>query len=181
MPRIDYTLSFENYLEMTRSRREKPQYASAIVSALAGFFFFAAGYIYMRIWPDTWSIIGGILLSLGLLATFLAMPLAFLAKPKSSRPDTATLRGEYDRYHSDKRAIDFDATGWRVFWYEGEDVRPWFCVKGIHDLKTLLVLSTETTHYWWPSCPDQNPCRDRSQESRVTLYGSHASLTLCLC
>jgi YcxB-like protein len=150
MPRIEYTLSFENYLEMTRFRHEKPRYTSAIVFALAGFSFMATGYIYLRIWPDTWPIIGGILLSLGFLAAFLAMPLAFLAKPKSSRQNTATLRGEYDRYHSDKRAIDFDVNGWRVLWYEGEDVRPWSRVKGIHNLKTLLVLSTETTHYWLP-------------------------------
>jgi len=150
MPRIEYTLSFENYLEMTSSRRGKPKYRAALISALIGFFFVAAGYTYLRIWPETWPVIGGSLLGLGLLTTGLALALAFFAKPKTSRPDMTTLRREYDRFFSDKRAIDFDENGWRVFWYEGEDLRPWSCVKEIHDLKTLLILVTETTYYWLP-------------------------------
>jgi hypothetical protein len=150
MPRIEYTLSFENYLEMTSSRREKPKYRAAVISALLGFSFIALGYTYLRIYPDTRTIIGGMLLGSGLLATGFAMILAFFAKPKSSRPDITVLRGEYQRFHSDKRAIEFDGMGWRLFWYEGEDVRPWSCVRAIHDQKTLLVLSTETTHCWLP-------------------------------
>ena len=150
MPRVEYTLSFENYLEMTRFGREKPTYKAAAVSALVGFSLIAVGYTYLQIWPDTWPIIGMSLLALGLLATFLALPLAFFTKPKFSRPDTNTLRGEYDRFHSDKRAIDFDEHAWRLFWYEGEDLRPWSCVRQIHDMNTLLVLTTETTHYWLP-------------------------------
>lgn len=149
MPRVEYALSFENYLEMTESRRE-PKYKAAAVSALVGLCCIAAGYTYLRILPDTRSIIGGSLLALGLLATFLAVPLAFLAKPRSSRPDTATLRGQYERFHADRRAIEWDEAGWRVFWYEGEDVRPWSCLRAVHDQKSLLVLSTETTHYWLP-------------------------------
>lgn len=150
MPRIEYTLSFENYLEMTSFRREKPKYRAAVISALLGFSFIALGYTYLQIWPDTRTLIGGMLLGSGLLATGFAMILAFFAKPKSSRPDIKVLRGEYQRFHSDKRAIEFDGMGWRLFWYEGEDVRPWSCVTAIHDQKTLLVLSTETTHYWLP-------------------------------
>jgi hypothetical protein len=150
MHRIEYTLSLENYLEMTSSRREKPKYRAAIISALIGFSFIALGYTYLKIWPDTRTIIGGMLQGSGLLATGFAMILAFFAKPKSSRPNITTLRGEYQRFHSDKRAIVFDDMGWRLFWYEGEDVRSWSCVRAIHDQKTLLVLSTETTHYWLP-------------------------------
>jgi len=150
MPRIEYTLSFENYLEMTVSRREKPKYKAAVISALSGFSLIAVGYTYLQIWPDTRTMIGGMFLASGLLATGLALVMAFLAKPKSSRPDVKTLRSEYERFHSDKRAIEFNENGWRVFWYEGEDLRPWPCVSAIYDQETLLVFSTETTHYWFP-------------------------------
>src|SRR6266478_5387223 len=150
MPRIEYSLSFENYLEMTISRREKPKYRAAAIAALLGFSFIALGYTYLQVWPGTRTIIGGMFLASGLLATGLALVLAFFAKPKSSRPDIKTLRGEYERSHTDKRAIDFDENGWRLFWYEGEDVRPWSCLSAIYDQETLLVLSTETTHYWLP-------------------------------
>ncbi len=150
MTRVEYTLSFENYLEMTQSRREKRDYRPAVVSALLGFSLIASGYTFLRIWPDSQTIIGGLMLAIGLLATGTALLLGLLARPGSRRPDTATLRSEYDRFHSDKRAIEFDENGWRLFWYEGEDVRPWSCMRVIHDLKTLLVLSTETTHYWLP-------------------------------
>jgi hypothetical protein len=150
MPRIEYSLSFENYLEMTSSRREKPKYTPAVISALLGFSFIALGYTYLQIWPETRTFIGGMFLASGLLATSLAFVLAFFAKPKSSRPDTKTLRAEFERWHADKRAIEFDENGWRLFWCEGEDLRPWSCLRAIHDQKTLLVLSTQTTHYWLP-------------------------------
>jgi len=150
MPRVEYTLSFENYVEMTGPRSKKPRYKPALISALVGFCGIVAGYGYLQIWPDTKTIIGGSLLGLGLLATFFSFLLGFFAKPKSSSPDTSLLEREYARSHADKRAIEFDENGWRVFWYEGEDVRPWSCVRAIHELKTLLVLSTETTPYWLP-------------------------------
>jgi hypothetical protein len=150
MPRVEYRLSFENYLEMVGPRSKMPRYKLALISALVGFCGIVAGYGYLRIWPDTRTIIGGSLLGLGLLATFLALVLGFFAKPKFFRPDTALLEREYARSHADKRAIEFDEHGWRLFWYEGEDVRPWSRVRAIHELKTLLVLSTETTPYWLP-------------------------------
>jgi hypothetical protein len=150
MPRVEYTLSFQNYLEMTKSRREKPNYRTALICALLGFSLIAAGYLCLRIWPESRNILGGLMLATGLLATGLALILAVSAKPKSSRPDRATLRSEYERFHADKRAIDFDENGWRLFWYEGEDVRPWSCLRAVYDEETLLILSTETTHYWLP-------------------------------
>jgi hypothetical protein len=150
MNRVEYTLSFENYLEMTGPRSKKPRFKPALTSALVGFCGIVAGYGYFQIWPDTRTTIGASLLALGLVATFLAFLLGFFAKPKSAQPDTALLKREYFQSHADKRAIEFDEKGWRVFWYEGEDVRPWSCLRAIHELKTLLVLSTETTPYWLP-------------------------------
>jgi hypothetical protein len=150
MPRIEYKLSFENYLEMSISRPGKAKYRSAAISALAGFSLMAVGYTYLQIWPDTRTIIGGIFLATGLLATGLALVLAFLEKPKPVRPDVTILRREYERFHSDSRALEFDENGWRVFWYEGQDVRPWSRVRAIYNQQSLFVLSTETTHYWFP-------------------------------
>lgn len=150
MTRVEYTLSFENYLEMTEPRRKLPRYKPALLCALVGFCGIVAGYGYLHIWPDTRTMIGGSLLALGLLATFLAFVLGFFAKPKFTKLDKGVLEREYARSHADKRAIEFDEHGWKVFWYEGEDARPWTCVRAIHELKTLLVLSTETTFYWLP-------------------------------
>jgi hypothetical protein len=150
MQKIAYTLSFENYLEMTSSRREKKDFKFAAISAITGFVCIAVGYILLKFLPNASFFPGGLLLATGLLSTVLAMLLGFLAKPKSSRPDLPTLRREYDLYHSDPRSIEFDEHGWRVLWYEGEDVRPWSCLREIHDGKTLLILGTTTTHYWLP-------------------------------
>lgn len=150
MPRVEYTLSFENYLEMMRPGRKKPDYKMATISAFVGLFCIGAGYTYLRILPDTQPMIGMSLLAFGLLTSFLAMPLAFLSKPRDSRSDATTRQREYELFASDKRAIEFDEAAWRVFWFDGEDVRPWSCLRSIHDQKTLLVLSTQTTYYWLP-------------------------------
>lgn len=150
MPKIEYTLSFENYLEMTSSRREKKDFRLAATSAISGFFCIAAGYLFLKIHVEASFFPGGFLLATGLLLTFLAMILGFFAKSKSSRPDTAVLKREYDLFHADKRAIEFDENGWRLFWYEGEDLRPWSCLRQVYDLETLLVLGTGTTYYWLP-------------------------------
>jgi hypothetical protein len=150
MPRIEYTLSFENYLELTSSRREKKDFRIAATSAILGFICIASGYFFLKIRIGESFFPGGLLIASGLVLTFLAMLLGLLAKPKSSKPDLPVLRREYDLYHADKRAIEFDEHGWRVFWHEGEDVRPWACLRELYDLETLLVLGTLTTHYWLP-------------------------------
>lgn len=150
MPRIEYTLCFENYLEMTSSQREKKDFRIAAISAISGFFCIAAGYLFLKISTERSVFLGGLLLATGLLLTSLAMILGLLAKSKSSRPDTTVLRREYALFYADSRAIEFDENGWRLFWYEGEDVRPWSCVRQLYDLETLLVLGTGTTFYWLP-------------------------------
>lgn len=177
MPRVEYTLSFENYLEMTQRRRRAPRFRAASISAGFGLGLILVGYTYLHFLPDAWPAPGLSCLGLGLLATFLAMPLAFFAKRREFRPDTATLRSEYHRFHADQRAIEFDEQGWRVFWYEGQDVRPWSCLRGVHDQKTLFVLSTQTTHYWLPKADLE---RDGQLEHFKTLaqtaLGTHERL-----
>lgn len=150
MPRVEYTLSFENYLEMTQDRRNAPRIRASIIFVATGFCLLVAGYGWLQVMPESWSILGGILLSFGLLATLLASLLGIFTKRRAGRPDTTTLRREYQHYNSDKRAIEFDEKGWRLFWYEGEDLRPWSCLRAIYDQNTLLILVTETTYYWLP-------------------------------
>jgi len=166
MPRVEYTLSFDNYLEMTQDRRQVPRIRPAVMFVAIGFCLIVAGYGWLRVMPDSWSILGGILLGFGLLAAVLAVLLGFLTKPKHARPDTATLRTEYQQYHSDKRAIEFDENGWRLSWYEGEDLRPWSCLRAIHHQKTLFILATETTYYWLPKADLQ---RDNQLDALTTL------------
>jgi hypothetical protein len=151
MPPVNYQLSFENYLEMNASRREVPSYRAALIAALLGLALILGGYFYLRIPPpDEWSYVGGILLASGLLSEFVAMILGLMARPKSSKPSLKTLRREYGLYATDERAVEFDEKGWRVRWYEGDDVRPWTSLRAVHDLKSLVVLSTIGTHYWLP-------------------------------
>jgi len=150
MPRVEYTLSFENYLEMTEGRRDAPRIHPTLIFVATGFCLLVAGYGWLQVMPESWSMVGGLLLGFGLLATIFAALLGILSKRKDARPDAATLRREHQRYHSDHRAIEFDENGWRLFWYEGEDLRPWSCLRAIHDQKTLLILATETTYYWLP-------------------------------
>ena len=150
MSRIEYTLSFENYLEMTSSRREKKDFKFAAISAIAGFFCIASGYLFLKLNVDAPFVPGGLLLATGLLLTLVAIILGHLAKAKPSRPNRVVLQREYELYHADQRAIEFDEAGWRVFWYEGEDVRPWSCLRQVHDVETLLILGTATTFYWLP-------------------------------
>lgn len=87
---------------------------------------------------------------IGLLLTLLAMFVGLFARPKSQQLDSTALQREYDLFHADRRTIEFDETGWRLSWYEGQDVRPWSCLRQVHDGETILVLATSTTGYWLP-------------------------------
>ena len=177
MPRVEYTLSFENYQEMTSSRREKKDFRFAAGTAILGLVCIAAGYLFLRLHTDGSFFPGGLLLATGLLFTFLGMILGFFARSKPSRPNTRALRREYDLYYSDQRTIEFDENGWRVFWYEGEDVRPWSCLRQVYDLETLLVLATGTTYYWLPKTallPDGQ--LDRLKAMAESCFSSHQRL-----
>lgn len=152
MPKIEYTLSFENYLEMMSGSRKKVQVSGiATASAVSGLCCFAAGYSLLRLNIRGGTFFpGGLLLMIGLVLTLLAMFIGLFATAKSPQLDSTALRREYDLFHADRRTIEFDETGWRLSWYEGHDVRPWSCLRHIHDGETILVLATGTTAYWLP-------------------------------
>lgn len=151
MPKIEYTLSFENYLEMVRGSQKGGQdLRIGLASAIAGLCCLATGYFFLKMNVNGSFFPGGLLLMIGLLLTFLAMFFGVFAKPKSPPFDTTALRREYEVFHADHRSIDFDESGWRLSWYEGEDVRPWSCLRQIHDGETILMLATTTTGYWLP-------------------------------
>lgn len=150
MPKIEYTLSFENYLEMMNGSRKKVQVSSiATASAIGGLCCFAAGYSFLKMNIGSFFP-GGLLLMIGLSLALLAMFIGLFARPKSPQLDSTALRREYDLFHADRRTIEFDETGWRLSWYEGHDVRPWSCLRHVHDGQTILVLTTATTPYWLP-------------------------------
>jgi len=170
MPQINYQLSFENYQEMTANRQTMPSYTATLWVALAGLGLILGGYLYLRLpLPDRWSIVGGILLGSGLLLEFAATLLAFLIKPKRrNKVPTSILQREYRQHFADQRSIEYDQAGFRVKWYDGEDLRPWSTVRGLHDMKTVLVISTVTTHYWFPKAalePDDHLAQLRTLAS----------------
>lgn len=152
MPRINYQLSFENYQEITANRQTAPSYTVALWIALLGLMLILAGYFYLRVPPpDNRALPGLILLGSGLLAEFLATLLALFMKPKRKAKFSETaLRREFNQYAADARYIEYDETGFRIKWFDGEDFRPWSVVHGLHDMKTLLVISATSTHYWLP-------------------------------
>jgi hypothetical protein len=152
MPRINYQLTLENYQEMTANRLKALFHVIALWVALAGLGLILGGYFYLRVPPpDDLSIIGGIMLASGLLAEFIAMLMGILNKPKQkAKVSDVELQREYSQYAADPRLVEYDQTGFRVKWYDGEDIRPWAAVRGLQELKTLLVISTITTHYWLP-------------------------------
>jgi YcxB-like protein len=150
MNRIEYQLTFENFQEMTQGRLKKPRLRPSAIAALMGMSLMAVGYTCIQILPEAKIVVGGVIFTAGVLAMGIAVVLGFAAKPRASRMEAVRLRSEYEGYYADKRTIEFDERGWRLFWYEGEDVRPWSCLTAIYNQETLLVLTTETTNYWLP-------------------------------
>lgn len=155
MPRIEYQLSFENYLEMTSSAgAEKRDLRLPSIIAVLGFLCFAVGFIDLRetVSEQAPFVPGGLLLLTGLVLTCLAMVFGLVSKKKSVRRTASetTLRRLYEFECTDKRAFEFDENGWRVWWKDGEDVRPWSILVNVTELKTLLVLWTSSTPYWIP-------------------------------
>jgi len=109
-----------------------------------------SGALWLHFSPGRESFAGGVLLAGGLLAVICSLLVAAFARPRPASADKAGVRDQYVRYFSDPRALEYDGEGWKVYWYGGEDTRPWTTLRAIHDMKTLLVLSTETTPYWLP-------------------------------
>jgi hypothetical protein len=151
MPRIEYTLSFENYLEMMSVPRKKGEVSRiATAAAISGLCCLAAGFAFLKMYIQGSFFPGGLLLMICLLLTLLAMFFGLFAKPRSRQLDSTALRREYDLFHADRRTIEFDENGWRLSWYEGQDIRPWSCLRHVHDGETILALATVTTGYWVP-------------------------------
>lgn len=87
MPKIEYTLSFENYLEMMSGSRKKVQVSRiATASAVSGLCCFAAGYSLLKLNVRGGAFFpGGLLLMTGLVLTLLAMFIGLFATTKSPR------------------------------------------------------------------------------------------------
>jgi hypothetical protein len=154
MPKIEYTLSFENYQEMMGSRGKKKTQRIPLAVALLGLLCILWGYSILKSNsnPDVPVLFfpGGFLLLGGLVLTGASMLLGLRVGNRPPVPDASAQRLEYALFHADKRIFDYDENGFRVRWYEGEDVRPWSNLRQIRDLKTLFVLGTATTFYWLP-------------------------------
>lgn len=150
MFRVEYSISFENYVEMTAAGRVKTDYVIPFIFALVGFFLLSCGSLWFYIKPSSGSFVGGTLLACGLLVTIFALPAAAFARPRPGTAKTADLKREYTRHHSGPRVLEVDEEGWRVHWRGGVDIRPWPVLNAIHNMKTLIVLSTDSTPYWLP-------------------------------
>lgn len=154
MPKIEYSLSFENYQEMMSSRGKKKSQRTPLAVALLGLLCIVWGYSILK--ANANSDIpasffpGGLLLFSGLVLTCAAMLLGLLIGSRSPALNAAGQRREYALYYADKRVFEYDDTGFRLAWYEGEDVRPWSTLRQVRDMKSLLVLGTVTTFYWLP-------------------------------
>lgn len=171
MPKTEYTLSFENYLEMmSGSRRKVGVSRIATASAIGGLCCFAAGFAFLKMNIQGSFFPGGLLLMVGLLLTFLAVFIGLFAKLKSPELDSVALRREYDLFHADRRTIEFDESGWRLSWYDGQDIRPWSSLRHVRDGDTILVLATATTAYWVPKQALQS---DGYLDKLKTLAESH--------
>ena len=48
MPRVEYQLSFDAYVEMSASRRLKANFTPALVAAILGGILIVSGYVYLR-------------------------------------------------------------------------------------------------------------------------------------
>ena len=171
MFRVEYTISFENYLEMTAAGAVKTDYVIPFIFALVGFFLLACGSLWFYIKPSSGSFVGGTLLACGLLVTILALPAAAFARPRPGTAKTDELRRVYARYHSDPRVLEVDEEGWTVHWRGGVDTRPWPVLKAIHNMKTLIVLATDSTPYWLPK-----EALEREGQLKPLLHLAQASL-----
>lgn len=142
MLRIEYQLSFENYLELTADRRDAPSYRLGMAVAMTGLSLLTIGLVYLWLDPPRdRTFIGGIFLISGLACTMAAVLIGLLFQPKGAKPSLAALRKEYERDASDRRAIEFDEHGWKINWRAGDETRAWSTLRVFYELENLVVLS----------------------------------------
>lgn len=149
--KIEFNLTFEDYLEWQGARLHPKKSKAAMIVALAGFLFLGLGYAILRSSPQSNDFFpGGFFIMFGLFISVGAIPVGILSarhKPERAR---AELSGEFERFFTDRRALEADETGWRFTYGTAVNARLWDDLTIMRDAARTLILADTFVWYSLP-------------------------------
>jgi hypothetical protein len=148
--RVEFTLSFEDYLDWRKTGRPKFELGAAVSCAVIGGLLFGLAYLVVREGHPPSQLYAGYLMGLSLLIVFAAVPIGLLTPKREIKASTSQLQNEYRRHFSDQRIFEVDESGWKYKSSHGVDIHSWAELGGIQENDRVLVLSTDFDHYVLP-------------------------------
>jgi YcxB-like protein len=149
--KIEFSLTFEDYVEWQSPNVPRKQSNVGIILALAGFLSLGLGYTILRSSPERNNFFpGGFFLLGGLLATVAAIPVGLLVARRRPEKTRADLRSEFERFHVDRRSVEADETGWAFTYGTAVNKRRWTDLAYMREAQRTLVLSDTFAWYVLP-------------------------------
>jgi hypothetical protein len=149
--KIEFTLTFDNYLEYQNYRLQQRVSTLPGVVALLGFGLVAIGYILLR--QGCEGVVAGMVLFAGLATAAASVPIAisasFLQRQDRKRLE-GLLRREFDWARSGPRVFGADESGWRFSYKQAEDVRTWADLSWFRDEKQTFLMADDLVVYMVP-------------------------------
>lgn len=155
MIRAEFTLTIDDYTELTATREAARLPQAPAIAALCGFVLFATGYIILRWSSQAAARIGIAALFGGLVVATLSIPLWFVLKRNPATREKEAL-SIFKRFYGERRVFEASDAGWKYACGTREDSRVWNDLFGFVRRGQTIVLMDPFESYPLPASAFSN-------------------------
>jgi hypothetical protein len=150
MPKVEFTLSFEDYLDYYGRGipRRKTKIAGSV--AVTGIAIALVGFLSAIESSDSVLPNGALAISGGICMALMSIPLWFVVERRSPEKIKSEHRRSYESLFSAPRVLEFNTEGWSYSYGAAKNSLPWSDLTSVADLGRVLVLADRYVQYLLP-------------------------------
>src|SRR5260370_7233198 len=155
MPKIEFTLSFDNELDVFGRTQNKNRLkflrwllALALLLIFVGFLF-----AHQESQSDSVPPSGSLAVIVGVCLFLFYLPLWFFIYRPSANKQLQGSRETYEHYFAEPRAIEFGDSGWKYSYGESANSGPWSSLRSLAKLESTLVIADAFVQHFLPASP----------------------------
>lgn len=147
MPRVEFTLKLENYLDWVRNIHVPARPSFVKRPLTLSFLLVSLGFLFARWSTNDAPPAGAIAVIVGFLLAVLSLPIWLLLERPHPEKEELHLRGLFERFYQQPRQLEFDDSGWSLKYGEAVNARPWEDLVSFADYGRTIVLADTFVYY----------------------------------
>ena len=147
MPRVEFTLKLENYLDWARNIHMSARPSFVKKALTLSLLLVSLGFLFARWSANDAPPAGAIAVIVGFLLAVLSLPIWLLLERPQPGKEELHLRGLFERFYQQPRQLEFDDSGWSFKYGAAVNARPWEDLVSFADYGRTIVLADTFVYY----------------------------------